>query len=86
MGMVLSVISVLLNLYYMILLFSVLVSWLRLDPYHPVKRFLDTLTEPLLQPIRSILPQTGMFDFSPLVAMLIVFALQQVLSILAAGL
>ena len=86
MGMVLSVISILLNFYYMILIFSVLVSWLRLDPYHPVRRFLDALTEPILQPIRAVLPQTGMMDFSPLVAMLIVFALQQGLSILAAGL
>lgn len=83
---ILSVISILLNFYYMILLLRVLVSWLRLDPYHPVRRFLDALTEPILQPIRAILPTTGMIDFSPLVAILIVFALQQVLSILADGL
>lgn len=36
-----------------------------MDPYHPVRRTLDNLVEPLLAPIRRVVPLVGMFDFSP---------------------
>jgi len=42
-----------------------------LPPYNQVRQFLDRLTEPLLAPIRRILPQTGMIDFSPLVLIIL---------------
>jgi YggT family protein len=37
----------------------------------PVRRFLDALFEPMLAPIRRILPPVGMFDFSPVVLLLL---------------
>lgn len=43
-----------------------------LDPFHPARDFTSRLFEPLLNPIRQILPQTGMFDFSPIVLILLV--------------
>jgi YggT family protein len=46
-------------------------------------RFLYQITEPLLEPIRAILPATGMIDFSPMLAMFVLLALQRMLSILA---
>ncbi|MBN1313430.1 MAG: YggT family protein [Anaerolineae bacterium] len=65
----------------------VLFSWLRIDPFtNPIARFLYSMTEPLLEPIRSILPPVGMIDFSTLVAFILIIALQQALSILTAGL
>ena len=42
-----------------------------LDPYHPARQFLDRIVGPLLNPIRRLLPPMGMFDFSPLVLLLI---------------
>lgn len=42
------------------------------SPYHPVREALDRLLEPLYAPIRRILPQTGMLDFSPLVLIILV--------------
>jgi YggT family protein len=81
-----SLINILLNVYYLILVARVLLSWFRVDPYSPLVRFLYTVTEPILEPIRAVLPQTGMIDFSPMVAMVLVFALQQVLRILAMNL
>ncbi len=78
-----NILNVLLNLYFVILVLRVLISWINVDPYNPVARFLYGVTEPLLQPIRSLLPQTGMIDFSPMVAMLFLFALQRGLAILA---
>ena len=41
-------------------------------PYHPVMGFLRRLVSPMLDPIRRIMPQTGMLDFSPLVLLLLV--------------
>lgn len=44
-----------------------------LPPYHPAREFLGRIVEPMLAPIRRMLPQTGMLDFSPLV---LIIALQ----------
>ncbi|GAB4521443.1 MAG: hypothetical protein Fur0018_01940 [Anaerolineales bacterium] len=43
-----------------------------MHPYHPVRQAIDRLVEPLLAPIRQILPPMGMFDFSPLVLLILV--------------
>ena len=43
------------------------------------------LFEPILRPIRRILPDTGAIDFSPMVLLLIIFALIKILSALAAS-
>jgi YggT family protein len=43
-----------------------------MDPYHPVRRTIDNMVNPILNPIRRIMPQTGMLDFSPLVALILV--------------
>ena len=40
------------------------------SPLHPVRRFLDRLLQPVLNPIRRLLPATGGADFSPLVLIL----------------
>lgn len=42
-----------------------------LSPYHPIRETIDRLVEPMLSPIRNILPQTGMIDFSPLVLIIL---------------
>jgi YggT family protein len=50
-----------------------------LDIYHPVRRFLDSLVEPMLAPIRRLLPQTGMWDLSPVVLLVIVQVIEYIL-------
>lgn len=57
----------LLDLYSLIVLAAVVVSWIQLPPSNPMATFLYTMTEPLLRPIRSLLPDMGGLDFSPLV-------------------
>ena len=49
----------------------VLISWFNPRFEGPIARFLYETTEPLLAPIRRVLPPTGMIDFSPLVLMLL---------------
>jgi len=43
-----------------------------MSPYQPVRQAIDNLVEPLLAPIRRLLPQTGMLDFSPLILIILV--------------
>ena len=54
----------------MVVLADVIVSYF-LDPYHSIRRFLDNLVQPMLEPIRRILPSTGMIDLSPLVLLIL---------------
>ena len=56
-----------------------------LDAYHPVRRVLDRLVEPMLAPIRRILPQTGNWDLSPVALLLLVQVVEYVLLRLLAG-
>ena len=51
-----------------------------MDPFHPVRATVNRIVEPVLNPIRRILPQKGMVDFSPLVAIIIVQVLEFVLT------
>lgn len=43
-----------------------------LGPFHPAREFTSRIFEPLLAPIRQILPQAGMLDFSPMVLIILV--------------
>lgn len=79
--MVLAELVVMLGqLYVFLLLARVLISWVQVDPYHPVVRVLYQVTEPVLQPIRQALPSGGGLDFSPIIAMLIVQVVTQLLA------
>jgi len=55
-----------------LILGRVLMSWLNPRFEGPVARLLFETTEPILAPIRRILPSTGMIDFSPIVAFLLI--------------
>jgi YggT family protein len=63
----------LIDAYCLVLVASVVLSWVQLGPDNPLVRFVSAATEPVLGPVRRMLPQTGGFDFS---AMLVLFALR----------
>jgi YggT family protein len=65
--------SFLFDAYSVVVLVSVVCSWIRLSPDHPVVQLTSRLTEPVLAPIRRVLPSAGGIDFSP---MLLLFALR----------
>lgn len=77
---------IVLEIYSFIVLARVLLSWFpNIDPYNPIVRFLYDVTEPLLQPIREFIRQTfpnsGPFDFSPLVLLILITLLTRVILI-----
>ena len=58
------------------LLIRVIASWLGVGPYRSWMRPIVALTSWLIDPIRRVLPPVGMFDFSPMVAWLVLYVLR----------
>ncbi|RIK56130.1 MAG: hypothetical protein DCC57_03900 [Chloroflexi bacterium] len=76
-----TLLLLLLQLYSYVLLARALVSWIpNLDPYHPAVQFLYRLTEPVLEPIRKLIPPLGgVMDISIIVAFFAIVILEQLL-------
>ena len=64
------ILKLLIDGYTFVVFVAVILSWFRLSPENPVVRVTSALTEPVLEPIRKILPTAGGFDFSPMVLLL----------------
>ncbi len=48
-----------------------LLSWFPTSANNPLADFLQTVTEPIIAPLRRILPRVGFFDLSPIVAIIV---------------
>ncbi len=71
-----KVLGVVLNLYMWIIIIRALISWVNPDPYNPIVQFLVRMTEPVLKPIRNLLPTWKIgIDLSPLIAVLVIIFL-----------
>jgi YggT family protein len=71
-------IDLLTNLLTILIVIWVIVSWV-LPPYHPLREALDRVIDPMLAPIRRVLPATGMVDFSPMILIILVVLLSRIL-------
>lgn len=66
-----QMIGLLANLLIVLIFVWVIVSWI-LSPYHPLRQALDRLVEPMLAPIRRVVPMVGMLDLSPMILMILI--------------
>jgi|TARA_B100000085_G_scaffold276148_1_gene294900 YggT family protein len=64
------VIHLVLSLMVWLIIGRALISWFSPDPYNPLVQFLFRVTEPVLSPIRNVLPYFGGIDLSPIVVLL----------------
>ena len=71
-------IRLLFDLYILAIILRAFLSMVGMSYGQPLMRFLYTITEPLLAPIRRQIPMVGPFDFSPAVLILILWVLEQV--------
>jgi YggT family protein len=78
-GLLITLINYL-SLAFSLLLIAYVVLAYFMDPYHPIRNTVDRMVNPLLNPIRRIMPRTGMVDFSPLVAIILVQIIEFVLT------
>ena len=73
--------DVALTIFYWLILIRALISWVSPDPFNPIVQFLYRMTEPVLEPVRRILPfglRSGI-DISPLIVFLAIMFLKSFL-------
>jgi YggT family protein len=70
----------LLGIYSWIIIAAALISWVSPDPHNPIVRFLRQVTEPVLAPVRRLLPpwKTGGLDLSPLIVLVAIQFVERV--------
>ncbi len=78
---VIELLLIVLQVFRYVLLARALISWIpNIDPYHPAVQFLSSLTEPILQPIRKLVPPLGgTMDISMIIAFFGIIILEQLL-------
>ena len=71
MSIVIFIISNLASLLILLVIIHVILTYV-MDPYHPVRRWVDSIVEPLLMPIRRVVPLLGGLDFSPVILIILI--------------
>ncbi len=84
MNILLRLINLVFTLYSLAFIVRAFLSWFRVSHYHPVMRFLIQITEPLLAPLRRYIPPMGGLDFTPVVALLILWFVERLLLLVLA--
>jgi YggT family protein len=77
-----AIVCTLLQLYVFVLLVRIVLSWFPLEPggaMATVNGYLRAVTDPVLDPVRRLLPRTGMIDLSPLIVLIGIQVLQAVI-------
>lgn len=74
-----TLLSMLLNVLWFAIFARAIVSWFPVDQNGPVIRALDAITEPVLEPLRRVVPRVGLFDITPMVAIILIIIIQQML-------
>lgn len=64
-------VCLLINFLVLAILIRALLSWFQLDPRNPLIEALRAITDPIIEPIRSVVPRVMMIDFSPMIAMIV---------------
>ncbi|MEX0431136.1 YggT family protein [Spiribacter insolitus] len=78
-------VDTLFSLYIMAVMLRFLLQWSRADFYNPLSQFLVRVTQPLLQPLRRVIPGWGGIDFPAIVLMVVLQALALALLMMIAG-
>ena len=59
-----------------------ILSWFRISYHHPIARFLVQITEPVLAPLRRYIPPRSGLDLTPMVALIVLWLVEQLLQTL----
>lgn len=82
MPIIVQTVSIIFNILTLLILARAILSWIPIDPhsrFYGVKQFIYNLTEPLLEPIRRMLPPTGGLDWSPFILLIGIIVIEQLL-------
>ena len=70
------IITLIAQIYKLIIIAAAIIGWVQLDPFHPIVVFLRKATEPLFARIREFVPPLNGFDLSPVIAYFLVWIAQ----------
>jgi len=73
-------VEILCNILIIAIVARALLSFVTNDPRNPLISILDQITEPILSPLRRVVPQMGMMDFTPMVAVIILVLIQSLVA------
>ena len=85
MSLLIYFVDIIFTLLNLAILARVLLSWVRVNPYHPAVELLYRITEPILAPLRRVIPSIGMVDISPVIALILLQIIQEVLVAIIRG-
>ncbi|MGQ9511609.1 YggT family protein [Thermodesulfitimonas sp.] len=86
MEFVVKLVDVAFEVYAILILVRVVLSWIRHNPYHSVIRFIYDMTDPYLNIFRRLIPPVGVVDFSPVVAFFVLELIRALVLRLLVGL
>ena len=65
-----NIIRIFTQIFFFALILRIILSWINISPYNPISKITYQITEPLLGKIRQYIKPFGMFDFSPMIAII----------------
>jgi YggT family protein len=71
MGILIDFIVILCHILTFTIIIRAILSWFSPSPDNPLVRLLNEITEPILAPLRRIVPQIGVFDITPIIAIIL---------------
>ncbi|MBT4520380.1 MAG: YggT family protein [Halieaceae bacterium] len=82
---ILGLVGMLVNIYFFALLAMIILSWVAPGSRHPAIYLLHQITEPVMAPVRRMLPPMGGMDFSPILIFILINIIQIALRHMAVG-
>jgi YggT family protein len=84
-GLLIQIIDFISRILIILVIIDVVLSYF-MSPYHPVKMTIGRIVEPLLAPIRRIIPPVQMIDFSPIILIILIQVIDSILGSLLGSL
>jgi YggT family protein len=70
-----AVLTIALNIGLIVIIARAILSWVSPDPYNPIVRIINQISEPILFPIRKRVPYFSGIDLSPIIALMVIYFL-----------
>jgi YggT family protein len=74
-----QIINIIAQVLSLLVLAHVILSYF-MSPFHPIRQTIDSIVNPMLDPIRRVIPNIGMLDFSPIVLLILIQVLANVVT------
>lgn len=71
---------IMIRILYIAIIGRAIISWFPVDPRNPLVRVLYEITEPLLAPLRRVIPRVGLIDITPMIAIIVLMIIEAAIS------